>query len=311
MMGEFFSKAKEVFRDKRRDQICASLQALGVDAILAERGRVEEEVRGLFSVSSSLGIIGVSGSPIRWINVRKVTSGQYTAYYTDYGVPDPRLGLDSPGVLINTVRVKNFPLFGEVVDLCWKGSDSDLGIVGRLNSDAQLKQPIMKSGDMRIEAVSKYNCWIISTKNYPFLSRELWDCYETIAEHLLAGLNPADADAYYNRGDAYSEIGEYEKAVADYNKAIQVDPNDADAYYNRGCTYGEMGEYDKAIADFNKAIELAPNDADAYYNRGCAYSEKGEAPEAVNDLEKCIGLSTDAELTKAAQLELRKVKKSP
>lgn len=127
----------------------------------------------------------------------------------------------------------------------------------------------------------------------------------------LIDLDPDNADAYYNRGDAYDEMGEYGKAIADYNKAIQLNPNLASAYYNRGCAYGEIGAYDKAIADYNKAIELNPNDSLAFYNRGLAYSKRGEVPKAVSDLEKCIGLSTDPELTKDAQQTLSEIKKSP
>ena len=38
-------------------------------------------------------------------------------------------------------------------------------------------------------------------------------------------LNPDDADAYYNRGVDYMDIGQYERAIEDYTKAIQIDPN--------------------------------------------------------------------------------------
>lgn len=118
-------------------------------------------------------------------------------------------------------------------------------------------------------------------------------------------------DAYYKRGDAYDETGEYDKAITSYSKAIELDPDHALSYYNRGCAYGEIGEYEKAIADFNKAIELDPNNANAYYNRGLAYHEKGEIPKAVSDLEMCIGLSTDPEVTEAAQQALSEIKNSP
>lgn len=124
-------------------------------------------------------------------------------------------------------------------------------------------------------------------------------------------LAPDSADVYFNRGDAYDELGEYGKAVADYNKAIELDPTHTSAYYNRGCAYGELGAYDKAIVDYNKVIELNPNNVLAYYNRGLAYREKGEVPKAVSDLEKCISLSTDAELTEDAQRTLSEIKKSP
>jgi len=100
-------------------------------------------------------------------------------------------------------------------------------------------------------------------------------------------------------------------SIADYNKPIELSPDNADAHYKRGNDYYGVGEYSKAIADYNKAIELHPNHLSAYYNRGLAYRKKGEVPRAVSDLEKFIGLSTDPELTKAAQQALSEMKHSP
>jgi tetratricopeptide (TPR) repeat protein len=109
-------------------------------------------------------------------------------------------------------------------------------------------------------------------------------------------LNPRYADAYNNRGAAYAKKGEYEKAISDYSKAIELNPRYADAYYNRGLAYYGKGEYDKAISDFNKAIELNPIDADAYYNRGAVYAKKGEYEKAISDYSKAIDLNQkDAE----------------
>jgi Flp pilus assembly protein TadD len=45
----------------------------------------------------------------------------------------------------------------------------------------------------------------------------------------------------------------------DYTKAIQLRPNDPDAYNNRGFDYTKEGNSDQALADLNKAIELDPN----------------------------------------------------
>ena len=182
---DFFREVRETFRDHARDDICAHLQTLGIDARMAERGRVEEKFGG----EGSLGLIEIPEGPIRWVNVRKVTSigvqGGSSTYYTQYGVPDSRLEPNFPRYRIKTVRVKTVPLVGRVVDLRWEGDDSDLGIISRLNSDAQLKQPIMESRDVTVQAHSDHRCWIISTKTRDVPSGELWNCYQTIACHLL------------------------------------------------------------------------------------------------------------------------------
>jgi tetratricopeptide (TPR) repeat protein len=68
--------------------------------------------------------------------------------------------------------------------------------------------------------------------------------------------------------------------------------------------YRDKGEYDTAIFDFNKAIELGPKLAKAYFNRAYAYNRKGDKAQARADLDKCIQISTDPGLTKAAK-ELR------
>lgn len=77
--------------------------------------------------------------------------------------------------------------------------------------------------------------------------------------------------AYNNRGVAYDDLGQYQRAIEDYNKAIRLKPNNADAYYNRGLAYKELGQYPRAIRDFDQAIRLKPDYADAYYNRGVLY----------------------------------------
>jgi hypothetical protein len=195
----FFSKVKEAFRDKTRDKIYARLRMLGIDAQMAARGRAEENIGGsprdstdIFTGTSqeSLGLIDIPKGPIRWVNVfRELRNSGYSQtayYYTLYGVPDPELGPAFPRVRIKSVRVKSFPLVGRVVDLRWEGEDFGLGIISRLNSDYELKHPIMNSRDVIIRAHGDRNCWILSTKTRDAPSQEIWSCYQAIARHLLA-----------------------------------------------------------------------------------------------------------------------------
>ncbi len=83
------------------------------------------------------------------------------------------------------------------------------------------------------------------------------------------GLSARDrSTALVNRGNAYDDSGEPERALADYNSAIAADRQNVDAYFNRGITYRRKKEYERAIADFNEALRLDPRDAEALYYRG-------------------------------------------
>ena len=84
-------------------------------------------------------------------------------------------------------------------------------------------------------------------------------------------LYPKMVEGYIKRGNAYSYIGEHDKAIADYSKAIKLKPNYAKAYYKRGNVYRNKVDFDKAIADYTKAIELNPDYAEVYGTRGEAW----------------------------------------
>ncbi|KST69208.1 tetratricopeptide repeat protein, partial [Mastigocoleus testarum] len=104
-------------------------------------------------------------------------------------------------------------------------------------------------------------------------------------------LNPKGAVYYHNRGNAYNNKKEYDKAIADFNKGIELDPKNPLYYKNRGDTYNNKKEYDKAIADFNKGIELDPKNPLHYNNRGSAYHNKKEYDKAIADFNQAIKLN--------------------
>ena len=94
---------------------------------------------------------------------------------------------------------------------------------------------------------------------------------------------------YNNRGNAYADLGQYERAIQDYSKSIGLYPNDYVAYYNRGNTYKDLGKYNQAIKDYNKAIQLNPNLDMAYNNRAVAYIDGLKQYErAIQDCNKAI-----------------------
>jgi tetratricopeptide (TPR) repeat protein len=105
-------------------------------------------------------------------------------------------------------------------------------------------------------------------------------------------LNRNFAKAYENRGNLYRRQQKYELALADYNKAIELNRNYAEAYVNRGALYYDLGKYELALADFSKAIEINRNYAMAYNNRGLLYQDQKKYQLALADYNKAIELDS-------------------
>src|SRR6266550_1805395 len=103
--------------------------------------------------------------------------------------------------------------------------------------------------------------------------------------------SPASAgtvEDFFNRAGAKKAAGDLDGAIADYNRAIQLDPKDAAIYNNRGLAKQAKGDFNAAIADFNRGIELNPKDAVAYSNRGNTKRDKGDLDGAILDYNHSI-----------------------
>jgi lipoprotein NlpI len=97
--------------------------------------------------------------------------------------------------------------------------------------------------------------------------------------------------AYVGRGNRYAREGDYDRAIADYTKAIHLDPKLDYTFSRRGLAYAQRKEHDRAIADYSQAIRLNPNRAPAYLRRGYAYHSKGDYDRAITDYDEAIRIS--------------------
>jgi tetratricopeptide (TPR) repeat protein len=79
-----------------------------------------------------------------------------------------------------------------------------------------------------------------------------------------------------NRGIAYSQLGQYDRANADFDQAIKLDPRIASFYFARGNAWAFKSDLDRALSDLDRVIQLDPKDPMIYGNRGTALLEKGE-----------------------------------
>ncbi|KRA79730.1 tetratricopeptide repeat protein [Altererythrobacter sp. Root672] len=101
------------------------------------------------------------------------------------------------------------------------------------------------------------------------------------------------ADILSARGYAYHRLGEYQKALADYDQAIDLDPANSYAFYNRGLIYQRLGDRRRALADYSASLKLRPENAGGYLNRGLTFLDIGRLDEAIADFTRLLELEPD------------------
>ena len=99
------------------------------------------------------------------------------------------------------------------------------------------------------------------------------------------------AFTFNNRGSAYYDKGDNDRAIQDYDQAIRLKPDDASAYYRRGSVRGFLGDNVRAIDDFSKGIELNPKLGSAYSLRGYSRGVLGQYDLAERDQQIALELA--------------------
>jgi clan AA aspartic protease (TIGR02281 family) len=97
---------------------------------------------------------------------------------------------------------------------------------------------------------------------------------------------------YTRRGICYNEIGEYDKAIAEFDKGLELQEHES-LYLYKADTERLKGDYESSIADFTKAIELDPMNGYAYYKRGWTKEFKKDFQGALSDYTTAIEIDKD------------------
>ena len=105
-------------------------------------------------------------------------------------------------------------------------------------------------------------------------------------------INPQFHVRYFNRGYAHLLKGDFDRAIADYSKTVELNPQDYFAYYLRGVAHELKRDYDRAIADYTRAIEIDPTDAGYYSGRAWAFFKAGKAAQGLPDAERLPAIAS-------------------
>lgn len=111
----------------------------------------------------------------------------------------------------------------------------------------------------------------------------------------LLKLRPRNVEALYMRGKCWLELKNYALAIADFDRAIQLDPvgarirhahsaRGADSLYSqRADAFMGLKQYKKAIADYTKILQITPANAGAFSERATAYFMVDDFANALHD----------------------------
>jgi tetratricopeptide (TPR) repeat protein len=101
--------------------------------------------------------------------------------------------------------------------------------------------------------------------------------------------NP-EAIAFNEQGiDLYTK-GAFDKAILNFDRALEKDPSNPAVYFNKAQALDAMKRFDQAVASYDLAIQLDPNFADAWNYRGVSYFNKSQFDKAIESIDKAIAI---------------------
>jgi tetratricopeptide (TPR) repeat protein len=98
-------------------------------------------------------------------------------------------------------------------------------------------------------------------------------------------------EQWLNEGDSHFASMQYEQAIADYDRALQLDPQYAEAYHKRALAYFALNKYEQAIVDYDRALQLDPQNAQAFLGRGNVYRDLKQYEQAIADYDRVLILN--------------------
>ncbi|MDR0402155.1 MAG: tetratricopeptide repeat protein [Treponema sp.] len=117
--------------------------------------------------------------------------------------------------------------------------------------------------------------------------------YDTVDPAILLEMGLGQDHVSFIMGERYFKAGNYDKALAEYDRAIALNASFPVALFSRGRAYHKKGDLDRTIADYSGAIRLQGDSVVVYNYRGYAYAQKGDHARAIEDYSRAIALKAD------------------
>ncbi len=115
-------------------------------------------------------------------------------------------------------------------------------------------------------------------------------CLLLIICFLFSGCFGRNAGHWLEKAAEHEKTESYDKAIAAYTKALELDSENADIYFSRGMARTMRRDWNNGIEDFTKALGIQPKNALFYSARSLAMLEKKDFKNALTDAEKARDL---------------------
>ncbi len=128
----------------------------------------------------------------------------------------------------------------------------------------------------------------------------------------IVAKEPGNRNAWVQLGHNYFDSEQPMKAIDAYGKALAIDDRDPDILTDQGVMFRRVGWYDKAIANFVKASEIDPTHQQSLYNLGIVYRyDLKDFSKAVAAWEKLLALNPSASGAAQLRKEIEFLKNHP
>lgn len=108
----------------------------------------------------------------------------------------------------------------------------------------------------------------------------------------IVAADPTNFQAWTALGNEYFDSNQYMDSIEAYDKALEIKPDSPNVLTDQGVMFKRLGWFDRAIANFEKANEVDPSHATSVYNLGIVYRyDLQDFPKAQEAWKKFLELS--------------------
>jgi Flp pilus assembly protein TadD len=242
-------------------------------------------------------LVGVS---LLVIYLRRAKPYLVTGWFWYLGMLVPVIGLVQVGEQAHADRYTYLPQIGLYIIIAWT--------VGDL-----LSEPTPRGHRAPVGVAAAIT--IVSLSVRAFGQASYWKNSETLWNHTLAVTGENDV-AHNNLGFLFLRRGELDKAISEFQAALDIRSRNTETHYNLGAAliqnnlgnaFARKRRWDEAIDHLQEAARLRPDYADAYFNLGSVLFQQGRIDQAIAQWQKALAIRPrDAEAHRNVASALRK-----